>query len=233
MQASLVGAAILASILHTQTIGLADLRDKLYMPSLPVPKARAVEIVAAVRSTSSSGVPSFTVRPFVEPTRIPTTTPVINDINDAAPDLNAVLSSSTGRPDGVIGSMLSEASARHVPPSPTRTEASVKPQTQAQTVAREPLKLGGVVLEAKIIRRVIPVYPPIARQARISGTVKLMSVISREGKVEKLQVLSGHPLLVPAALEAVKLWLYRPTLLNGEPTEVMAPIEVHFTLTQQ
>ena len=88
------------------------------------------------------------------------------------------------------------------------------------------------MLAAKIVRKVIPAYPPLARQARVSGTVQLLGVIGKDGTVQQLQVISGHPLLVSAAVEAVKQWLYRPTLLNGEPVEVVAPIDVNFTLAQ-
>jgi periplasmic protein TonB len=62
--------------------------------------------------------------------------------------------------------------------------------------------------------------------------VKLVGVIARDGRIERLQVLSGHPLLVPAAVEAVRQWIYQPTLLSGEPVEVIAPIDVNFTLSQ-
>jgi protein TonB len=76
------------------------------------------------------------------------------------------------------------------------------------------------------------VYPPLAKQARIQGVVKLNAVISKEGNIEQLTVVSGHPLLIPSALEAVKKWRYKPTLLNGEPVEVITQIDVNFTLTQ-
>jgi len=92
------------------------------------------------------------------------------------------------------------------------------------------VRIGGIVQAAKILRQVKPIYPPLARQARISGDVRLEAVISREGTVESLQVLSGHQLLIPAAIEAVRQWLYRPTLLNGDPVEVLTQIEVHFKL---
>jgi periplasmic protein TonB len=82
-----------------------------------------------------------------------------------------------------------------------------------------------------MVRRILPVYPPLAKQARVSGTVRLQGIISKEGTIQQLQVVSGHPLLVPAAIEAVKQWIYRPTLLNGEPVEVIAPIDVNFTLS--
>jgi protein TonB len=87
-----------------------------------------------------------------------------------------------------------------------------------------------MVQAAKILRQVTPAYPPLAKQARISGEVRLEAVISRQGNVESLQVLSGHPLLVKAAIEAVSQWLYKPTLLNGETVEVLTQIEVHFKL---
>lgn len=85
---------------------------------------------------------------------------------------------------------------------------------------------------AKLIHQVKPVYPIVAKMARVSGTVQLVGVISKDGTIRNLQVLSGHPLLVRAALEAVSQWIYRPTTLSGEPVEVTAPIEVNFILTQ-
>ena len=101
-----------------------------------------------------------------------------------------------------------------------------------KAVAKEPLKIGGHVLEAKLLNRVIPVYPPLAKATRTQGLVQLVGVIGRDGTVQRLEVVSGHPMLAKAALEAVRQWLYRPTLLNGEPTEVIAPIEVRFILNQ-
>ncbi len=111
-----------------------------------------------------------------------------------------------------------------------------KPVAPAVIVSKSPsqppgqLQVGGDVQAAKIINRVIPAYPLMARQSRISGTVKLIGVIAKDGTVQKLQVVSGHPFLVQAALAAVRQWVYRPTLLNGEPVEVIAPIDVIFTL---
>ena len=77
-----------------------------------------------------------------------------------------------------------------------------------------------------------PVYPPLAQEARISGVVRLNAIIGTDGTVQNLTVASGHPVLVPAALEAVKQWVYAPTLLNGQPVEVVTQIEVNFTLSQ-
>jgi protein TonB len=88
------------------------------------------------------------------------------------------------------------------------------------------------VQSAKLIRQPRPVYPPLARQARISGTVKFNAIIAKDGTIQNLQMVSGHPLLVQAATEAVRQWVYQPTLLNGEPVEVITTIDVNFTLSQ-
>jgi protein TonB len=75
-----------------------------------------------------------------------------------------------------------------------------------------------------------PAYPPLARQARISGTVVLQASIGKDGNIQNLRTVSGHPMLAPAAIEAVKQWKYRPYFLNGEPVEVDTQITVNFTL---
>src|SRR2546426_3819393 len=86
--------------------------------------------------------------------------------------------------------------------------------------APQRIRQGGNVQAALIMNRVQPQYPPLARQARVSGTVKLHAIIAKDGTVQELQVISGHPLLIQAALDAVRQWRYRPTLLNTEPVEV-------------
>jgi len=92
------------------------------------------------------------------------------------------------------------------------------------------IRIGGQAMASKLVNQTPAVYPPLALDARISGVVRFGVVIAKDGKVQNLQVLSGHPLLVPSALEAVKQWVYRPTLLNGEPVEVETTVEVNFTL---
>jgi periplasmic protein TonB len=106
------------------------------------------------------------------------------------------------------------------------------PAAKKEPAKQKILRIGGHVMEAKMVKRVLPVYPPLAKQARIGGTVRLEGVISREGRVTNLQVISGHPLLIRAAVEAVSQWVYQPTLLNHEPVDVIAPIEVNFVLSQ-
>jgi protein TonB len=108
----------------------------------------------------------------------------------------------------------------------------VKPLGAPGPAEPKVIRVGGNVMEAKLIHRVIPEYPKLARDMRISGIVRLAGIIGRDGKVRELKVMQGHPLLVNAAVAAVGQWLYSPTLLNGEPVEVIAPIYVNFTLSR-
>jgi len=95
-----------------------------------------------------------------------------------------------------------------------------------------PVRVGGRVAEANLIRKVQPVYPPLAKSARVQGTVEFTATISKDGNIENLTLVRGHPLLVNAAREAVLQWKYRPTMLNGQPVEVVTDIIVNFTLSQ-
>jgi protein TonB len=98
------------------------------------------------------------------------------------------------------------------------------------TPAVRPIRTSSM-LQGNLIRRVEPAYPPLARSARIEGSVELAAVISKAGTIDNLRVLSGHPLLVHAAIEAVSQWRYRPYILNGEPVEVETQITVRFFLS--
>ena len=93
-----------------------------------------------------------------------------------------------------------------------------------------PIRVGGNVQSARSIKRVPPVYPVEARQAGISGTVRLHVIIAKDGTIDQLELVSGHPLLAQAALDAVRQWTYQPTLLNGKPVEVDTTIDVVFSL---
>ena len=92
------------------------------------------------------------------------------------------------------------------------------------------LRVGGNVQSAKLVTKVPPLYPPLARQARIQGTVRFNTLIGADGHVRELLLETGHPLLVESALTAVRQWIYQPTLLNGNPVEVVTSIDVNYTL---
>ena len=93
-----------------------------------------------------------------------------------------------------------------------------------------PQRIGGDVAAANLIKQVNPVYPPLARSARVTGVVLLQATISTEGTIKDLRVISGHTLLQEAAIEAVKQWRYKPQLLNGQPIEVITTITVNFIM---
>ncbi len=102
---------------------------------------------------------------------------------------------------------------------------------EVKQAAPRRITVGGNVQQAMLVYQPKPVYPPLAKQARIQGTVKFTAIIGRDGTIQNLTLVSGHPLLVQAATEAVKQWRYKPTLLNGEPVEVVTQIDVNFTLS--
>jgi protein TonB len=128
-----------------------------------------------------------------------------------------------GTPGGVLGGIIGSVPSAALPPPPPPPPVKAAPKR---------ITIGGNVQQAKLVRQPKPVYPPLAKQARISGVVHLAAVISKDGTIQDLKVISGHPLLIPSALEAVKQWVYQPTLLNGEPVEVSTQIDVNFTLSQ-
>jgi protein TonB len=111
-------------------------------------------------------------------------------------------------------------SLSHVAPPPAPAPAPSVPQFRTSKI-----------LEGNLIRRVQPVYPPLARSARIQGPVVLFAVISKVGTIDNLRAVSGHPMLVRAAIEAVSQWRYRPYILNNEPIEVETQITVNFLLS--
>jgi protein TonB len=130
-----------------------------------------------------------------------------------------------GSMGGVLGGIIGAAPAPPPPPPPAEKPVE-KPKTP------QSIRVGGNVQAANLIRQVKPTYPPLAKQARIQGTVRFNAVIAKDGTIQNLTVVSGHPMLVQSALEAVKQWLYKPTLLNGDPVEVITTIDVNFTLNQ-
>jgi protein TonB len=159
---------------------------------------------------------------LMAPKVIPKEVKIIKE--DAEPDMSSVGMTggvpggvAGGSMGGVLGGVIGGMGGAPPPPKPHQTG---------------PIKVGGNVQAARILNRVQPQYPPLARQTRISGTVRLHAIISKDGSIQQLEVISGHPLLQQAALDAVRQWRYQPTLLNGEPVEVDTTIDVIFSLNQ-
>ena len=137
------------------------------------------------------------------------------------------------QPDGIFVSEPSRPLQLTIDHS-AASAARVKPPEPAlgPRVPPGPRRVSQGVQMAKLMKMVTPEYPPLAKTARVSGVVHLIGIIAKDGTIQNLQLISGHPLLARAAMEAVKQWIYQPTLLNGEAVEVIAPIDVNFTLGQ-
>lgn len=226
LQCAVVGAGILLSIITIDRLPLVQLP----LPLPPLPAApRAVEIVAVERAATAANS-SARSRVFTAPARIPRTiATVVDDGPPAPPSIPFAGLAGTGLPPGLYtGTPLYNADTlRAAPPPPV-----LRPHEASAPAEPKMIRVGGNVMEAKIIRRVMPEYPKLARDMRISGVVRLAGIIGRDGTVRELRVVEGHPMLVGAALSAVRQWLYSPTLLNGEPVEVIAPIQVTFSLSR-
>ena len=143
--------------------------------------------------------------------------PVVTEL-DLPIDMGPVASTPVTRPRNELPIPID----RIKPPEP--------PVTQVEKPPAAPVLVTSEMQAAKILRKVIPLYPPLAKAARVQGTVRLIGAIAKDGTIQQLRLIGGHPILAQAALDAVRQWLYRPTILNGEPVEVIAPIDVTFTL---
>jgi len=224
-QVLLVALAVVAPLLHTETIALGHFQRNISAPR----RLGVIQVITqkppAGEYRERPGPHIFTEHVFRQPVKVPNG--ILTEMKGPSPDLLAGLSGPAipGDPNGVpFGNGMDLAQIpKQEPPEPS-------PQLVPAT--RAPLRVGGKVQAAKIVRQVTPVYPPIAKQTHTSGIVRLEAVISRSGSIESLQVMSGHPLLTQAALDAVRQWVYRPTLLNGQPVEVLTQIEVNFKLAE-
>lgn len=217
LQISAICIMILLPLVFIEALPSAQLKSMLVAPApprAPIPAAPVSKV------QTRSVVRQFNPQRLVAPTVIPNR---INNIQEiAAPEMGVPGSNGEpGTPNSLVGTLLSAAAA-YSPPPPTTAKS--KP-------ASRPMRVGGVVAEANLIRRVQPVYPPLAKSARVQGSVEFAATITKEGNIENLQVIHGHPLLINAAKEAVLQWKYRPTLLNGQPVEVLTDITVNFALT--
>lgn len=182
---------------------------------LPPPPARAPEGPDSARPAQTPS--NLSHGHVIEPQSIPSTIArLIEAPVPAAPDLSSVPGGTGVRTNGVPNSLGDSLAVVVPPPAP-------KP------IPAHPIRLSHID-EGNLIFRVQPQYPEIARQARIQGTVALRAIISKAGTIENLMVESGHPMLAPAAIKAVRQWRYRPYLLNGEPVEVETEITVNFVL---
>jgi protein TonB len=220
-QIAAVCVLLLIPLIYTETLPVIQLPFTLPMP-LPQPAA-PVENVRPVAQASRPSVFHIQFRVPSQPAAA--ASPAETQIDSFAPPVAGSLAT---LPMDLGQRLIRIDRPVEIPGPPA---ASAKPAFTDPTAAG-PVRVSSELQAAKIIKKVVPQYPVLARQARISGTVKLMGIIAKDGTVQKLQVISGHPLLQKAALDAVSQWRYQPTILSGQPVEVIAPIDVIFTLTQ-
>jgi protein TonB len=151
----------------------------------------------------------------------------ISDYNPVGPILSA--NSSTAPGGGRTDGMPREGSERDAPPPPPPTPAPVV-KAVATPTPDQVVRLTSVLTQGRTIKKIEPSYPAIARQARIQGSVQVQIGISETGEVTDVTLLSGHPLLREAALQAARHWLFRPTELNGRPVRAIGVITFNFKL---
>jgi periplasmic protein TonB len=216
LQTVLFGIIVVIPLIYTEALPKAQLMTLLMAPPPPPPPppppAAAPVRVVKVASELVNGQ-------LRTPTKIPEKVRMIQEDDSPPPSMGAGVVGGVpggvpgGQMGGVIGGIISSTAALPKVAAPQRVRVSSGVST------------------GLLIRKVQPNYPPLARQARIQGNVVLQAVISKSGTIENLQVISGHPMLVPAALEAVKQWRYKPYLLNGDAVEVETQVTVIFSLS--
>lgn len=212
-----IGIMVLLPLIFTEALPKQQLMTFLVAPPPPPPPpppaAAPVHVVKQIQTDIVNGA-------LRTPTKIPQKVQMIKE--DEAPPAMASAGVVGGVPGGIPGGQMGGVIGGIISSTPVAMPKVATPQR---------VRVSQGVSQGLLVRKVNPTYPPLARQARIQGTVILRAVISKDGSIENLQLVSGHPMLAPAAIEAVKQWKYRPYLLNGEPVEVDTEVQVNFTLS--
>ncbi len=219
LQSLLVAILILIPLLYTEALPKQQLMTFLVAPPPPPPPppppaAAPVKAVKVVQTDIVNGQ-------LRTPTKIPEKVQMIKE-EEAPPPVMASGGVVGGVPGGVPGGQMGGVIGGIISSTPVAVPKVAAPQR---------VRVSQGVTQGLLIHKVQPSYPPLARQARIQGSVVLQAVISKEGTIEGLKLISGHPMLAPAAIDAVKQWRYKPYILNGEPVEVDTTITVNFTLS--
>jgi protein TonB len=211
LQAIIVGIMVLLPLLFTEALPKTQLMMALVAPAPPPPLPPAV--VRIVKQAQTDVVN----RQLRTPTRIPREVKIITE--DPPPPV-----------PGVVGSVPGDAPSGHIVGVISGIIGSNTPVAVPKVTVKR-LRVSQGVTQGMVVHKVEPVYPPLARTAGVQGSVVLAAIIGKDGTIQNLHVVSGHPLLTKAALEAVKQWRYRPYILNSEPVEVDTEVTVNFTLS--
>ena len=216
LQALIIGCLLLLPL--WKTIGLPAARTV----STPISLGRvAVETAPAPRGGAAPAPRSNTLPArFMQPTRIPR----IIQMGGGDPSPQPTSGSGPGLEGPGLFAGPGDGPPLGILPGGSRPVLPTPPPTVSRAFRTSSM------LEGMLIRRVQPVYPPLARTAHIQGSVLVYALISKAGTMENVHAISGHPMLVPAAIDAVSQWRYRPYILNSEPIEVETQITVNFLL---
>jgi periplasmic protein TonB len=217
LQMLLVGVLVLVPLLFTEALPKTQLMTFLVAPPPPPPPppppaATQVKVVKIIQTDIINGQ-------LRTPTKIPEKIQMIKEeeapppVSTMAGVVGGVPGAAGGQMGGVIGGIINS--------TPIAVPRVATPQR---------VRVSQGVTQGLLLRKIQPTYPPLARQARIQGSVLLQAEISKDGSIQNLRLISGHPMLAPSAIEAVKQWKYKPYILNGEPVEVETQITVNFTL---
>ena len=217
LQAILLGILILIPLIYTEALPKQQLMTFLVAPPPPPPPppppaAQQIKVVKQIISEINNGQ-------LRAPTKIPEKVQMIKE--EEAPPAAGIGGVVGGVPGGIPGGQMGGVIGGIISSTPVAVPKVATPQR---------VRVSQGVSQGLLIHQVKPTYPPLARQARIQGAVVLQAVIAKDGSIQGLHVVSGHPMLTGSAVEAVKQWRYKPYFLNGEPVEVETVVTVNFTL---
>ncbi len=213
LQAVIVGIMVLIPLLFTEALPKAQLMMALVAPPPPPPPPPPPVAVKVVKQVQTDIINNQ----LRTPTKIPKKVEMIKEEEAPPPSMGVV----GGVPGGVPGGSMGGVMGSIIGGTPTAVPK----------VAVQRIRVSQGVVAGLVIHKVQPNYPQLAKTARVQGNVQLAALIGKDGTIQNLHVLSGHPLLTQAALDAVKQWRYKPYILNGEPVEVDTQITVIFSLS--
>ncbi|MGO9165905.1 MAG: energy transducer TonB [Candidatus Sulfotelmatobacter sp.] len=226
LQCLLVGVLILVPLWFTDVLPKQQLLTFLEAPPPPpppppaaAPTPKAVRVVKVASDIAKGQLRT--------PGRIPAKVQMIKEDDAPPPTISEGVVGGVpggvpgGQLGGVIGGIISSSSS-----------LAAVPTLSKPTAMQQRVRVSQGVSKGLIVYRIEPPYPVLARQAHVQGTVVLTAFIDKEGMIQNLQLVSGHPLLAPAAIEAVKHWRYKPFLLNGQPVGVETTVTINFSLRE-
>jgi periplasmic protein TonB len=221
IQSSIVVVMILLPLYFTDAIDLKQF-STTFLVAPPPPPPPPPPVTQAIVKAPKITVKLMQSGKLVAPAAIPKQIAMLKE-EDLAPEVGVGVTGGVpggvpgGQGGGVIGGILSGTPKAYIPPAPS-------------SMPKAPIRVGGRVMAPRAISAPDPVYPSLAKQARIYGDVVIDAVIDTSGNVVEMHVLSGHPLLVPSAVAALRQWKYQPTILNDEPVPVQLIVTIQFRL---